>query len=87
MYFAAVPLSQKIYDLCLHCYKVLLWRKIQEAGEKLWHLFVHHQNAVGWLCWQILLLAQTDGERGGVLLPLLVAMVKEEVKCVERQPL
>lgn len=35
----------------------------------------HHRNVVGWVCWQIQPIAQTDGERAGVLHPL-VAMVK-----------
>lgn len=46
-----------------------------------------HQNMEVWLCWHIQPLAQTDGKRAGVLPLPLVAMVMEEVKCVERQQL
>lgn len=74
-------------DFSMACYyKGLLQRTIKETGNRGIYLYIRH-NVAGLVRWQIQPIAQTDGERAAVPLPSLVAMVREEVKCVERQPL
>lgn len=55
---------------CLRQVCLMAGRTVEEAPY-------HHQNTMGWLCWQIQPIAETGGERAGVPLPPLVAMVRE----------